>query len=299
MRLSALHLLLTYRCVYECDHCFVWGGPTQAGTMTRAEVSRILSDASGLGTIEWIWFEGGEPFLYYPVLLEGLREARSRGFRTGVVTNGSWATSPVAALAWLGPLAEAGVDTLQVSDDPLHEPDVPERRAAVARRIAGEMGFDVAPLVCTVPGVAQPPWCEGGAEVMFRGRATVKLVEGVERRPWDSFDACTRENLLLPERVHIDPYGNVHVCQGLTMGSLWWSSLTDLVRGYDPASDPVIGPLLRGGPAELVRTHALPHENAYADSCHLCYEARRSLRERFPDELAPGAMYGEADPGVE
>ena len=27
MKLSGLHFLLTYRCVYECDHCFVWGSP--------------------------------------------------------------------------------------------------------------------------------------------------------------------------------------------------------------------------------------------------------------------------------
>ena len=32
--LSGLHLLLTYQCTFECDHCFGWGGPFQTGTMT-------------------------------------------------------------------------------------------------------------------------------------------------------------------------------------------------------------------------------------------------------------------------
>ena len=27
MNLTGLHLLLTYRCNYDCDHCFVWSGP--------------------------------------------------------------------------------------------------------------------------------------------------------------------------------------------------------------------------------------------------------------------------------
>ena len=43
---------------------------------------------------------------------------------------------------------------------------------------------------------------------------------------------------------------------------------------------------------ELVRRYALPHADSYADACHLCYEARRALRARFPDVLAPDAMYG-------
>ncbi|MFQ6004291.1 MAG: hypothetical protein ACE5OQ_02215, partial [Woeseia sp.] len=36
--LSGLHLLLTYACNYQCDHCFVWGGPWQSGTMTLATI---------------------------------------------------------------------------------------------------------------------------------------------------------------------------------------------------------------------------------------------------------------------
>ena len=31
MKLTGLHLLLTYQCVLECDHCFVWGSPWQKG----------------------------------------------------------------------------------------------------------------------------------------------------------------------------------------------------------------------------------------------------------------------------
>jgi hypothetical protein len=35
-----------------------------------------------------------------------------------------------------------------------------------------------------------------------------------------------------------------------------------------------------------------PHEDAYADACHFCYEARRALRTRFPEILTPDQMYG-------
>ena len=38
MELTGLHLLLTYQCNLECDHCFVWGSPWQSGTMTLQNV---------------------------------------------------------------------------------------------------------------------------------------------------------------------------------------------------------------------------------------------------------------------
>ena len=77
------------------------------------------------------------------------------------------------------------------------------------------------------------------------------------------------------------------------MGNLSRDSLVDILERFQPTRDPVFGPLLMGGPAELVERHGLPHRAEYADACHLCYEARAALRERFPDVLCPGGMYGE------
>ena len=47
-----------------------------------------------------------------PLLLEGLKLARARGLRTGVVTNCYWATSVEDAVQWLRPIAELGVDVV-------------------------------------------------------------------------------------------------------------------------------------------------------------------------------------------
>ena len=88
MKLSGLHLLLTYQCNLECDHCFVWGSPWQSGTMTLRTVRHILQQAKDLGTVKWFYFEGGEPFLYYAVLVKGVQEAASLGFQVGIVSNG-------------------------------------------------------------------------------------------------------------------------------------------------------------------------------------------------------------------
>jgi len=104
MELSGLHLLLTYQCNLECDHCFAWGSPWQSGTMTLRNVRHILQQAKDLGTVKRSYFEGGEPFLYYAVLLKGIQEAASMGFQVGIVSNGYWATDVEDALEWLRPL---------------------------------------------------------------------------------------------------------------------------------------------------------------------------------------------------
>ena len=64
------------------------------------------------------------------------------------------------------------------------------------------------------------------------------------------------------------------------------------MRDYNPDTHPVIGPLLTGGPAEIVKKYELPHEHGYAYACHLCYLSRCKLRDRFPEILTPGQMYG-------
>jgi hypothetical protein len=42
----------------------------------------------------------------------------------------------------------------------------------------------------------------------------------------------------------------------------------------------------------LVRRYRLDCKQGYSDACHLCYETRRALRNRFPEILAPDQMYG-------
>ena len=284
--LSELHLLLTYRCNFSCSHCFVWGGPSQSGTMKIADIERILDEAEALGTIRRIYFEGGETFLYYPVLLAGVRSARRRGFEVGIVSNAYWATSDDDALAWLEPLAGDVVD-LSVSSDLYH--GAASDRPAIAGRAAEKLKIPNDVISIAAPGET------GGdrSPVHYRGRA-VTLADRVAPTPWDQFTECPWEDLQRPERVHVDVYGYLHICQGISIGNLFERPLAEIMRDFDPRAHPVLGPLLSGGPAEIVRRYGLAHEEGYADHCHLCYLARSALRERFPDVLVPDQMYGPA-----
>ena len=297
MKLDGLHLLLTYQCTYECDHCFVWGGPRQSGVMTLAQIGSVLQQAQDLGTAEWIYFEGGEPFLFYPVLLRAVKDSAALGFQVGVVSNGYWATSVADAREWLRPLAGL-VQDLSLSDDLYHNDPQVSHQVQYAREAAEELGFPTGvlsvaqPEACGASAVGQLPL--GESAVMYRGRATEKLAPRAAKRPWSEFSACPHEDLREPGRVHVDPFGNLHLCQGISVGNLFARPLREVCAAYDPEAHPVIGPLLAGGPTELVRHYKLPHEEAYADACHLCYEARCRLRALFPEILTPDQMYGVA-----
>jgi hypothetical protein len=296
MELSGLHLLLTYKCTLECDHCFTWGSPWQCGTMTLEQIRQILQQARELGTVRSIYFEGGEPFLYYAVMLAGVRLAAEMGFQVGIVSNSYWATSQEDALQWLRPL-QGLLEDLSVSSDMYHWDEKLSRQAKAAMAAAQELGIPIGLISISEPDSTDtahasgqlPP---GESAIMYRGRAVRQLIDQAARAPWEQFSECPYEDLRDPGRVHVDPLGHLHVCQGLSVGNLFEMHLARICERYDPDTHPVVGPLLAGGPAELVRRYALKHASGYADACHLCYEARLALRPRFPDILAPDQMYG-------
>ena len=298
MRLTGLHLLLTYECNLECDHCFVWGSPWQSGTMTLAQVREILRQGIELGTIEWIYFEGGEPFLYYAVLKKAVQEASEMGFRVGVVSNGYWATSKTDALEWLGPMAGL-IQDLSLSSDLYHWDREHAELTQHALNAAEDLNIPFGAISIAQPeafdaasAVGQLP--VGESSVMYRGRAAYQLAGRAAAHSWEEFTDCPYEDLREPGRVHVDPLGNLHICQGIVIGNLFEMPLTDICTSFQPEAHEITGPLLAGGPRELVLRYELPHEGFYADACHVCDHARRRLRKRFPEILAPDQMY--ADP---
>lgn len=296
MKLTGLHLLLTYQCTLECDHCFVWGSPWQNGTMTLSNVHEILKQAKAVGTIKSIYFEGGEPFLYYAILLSSVREANSLGFQVGIVSNGYWATSVMDAVVWLEPFAGL-ISDLSVSSDVYHWNEKLSRQAQNASAAAKKLGIPLGMIEIAQPEEANAVSIEGQlplgqSAVLYRGRAADKLASRAEKHAWDEFTECGHEDLREPGRVHVDPLGNLHICQGISIGNMFDKPLREICAKYDPDLHPIAGALLAGGPAELVRRYSLPYKSKYADGCHLCYDARLALRTRFPETLAPDQMYG-------
>ena len=286
-------------CNLECDHCFVYSAPSAKGTFTLKQIRDVLGEAVKIGTIEWIYFEGGEPFLFYPVMVEGVKVASNMGFKVGLVTNAYYATSEEDAEIWLKPLCEMGISALSVSDDSYHSEDEKDNAAKRVSAAAKRLGMPVNSICIEKPTVETTtekeedkgaPVIGGGAK--FRGRAVEKLLEGLPRRRWQELTECPDEDLKEPKRVHLDSYGNVHLCQGLSMGNMWKTPLSVLVKNYDADSHPICGPLVRGGPALLAKECGIDHDDEYVDACHLCYLTRLAMIDKFPEYLAPRQVYG-------
>jgi organic radical activating enzyme len=297
MVITGLHLIQTYKCNFECDHCFVYSGPEARGVMKISDIHRILVEAKNTGNVEWIYFEGGEPFLYYQAMLWGLRKARDFGFKTGIVTNAYWATSVKDAEEWLKPIVETGISALSVSDDAYHYGEAEENLAKHVYEAAENVGLLAGKITLEDPKKYMreiewkgKPIVEG--RVQFKGRAVEKLVADLPRQPWSRFDKCLDEDFSNQSRVHVDPFGYIHVCQGITIGNMNQTPLSQLLTTFEPERHPICEPILKGGPAELARRYNIEHEEGYVDECHLCYSARLRLRKRFPKILAPDNVYG-------
>ena len=262
-------------------------------------IQKVLNESTKTGSVRWIYFEGGEPFLYYPLLVQGVKLARSAGYQVGIVTNAYWATSEEDAELWLEPLLKNKLNQLSISDDSFHYGEVENNFAKRALIAAQKLGIETSticikqPCVNEQPGQGQgkgTPVVGGGA--MFKGRAVEKLTEGLPRRPWNELTQCPHEDLKSPSRVHIDPYGHVHACQGISLGNIYQTPLSELIQGHNVGVHPICAPLAKGGPAALAEKYRVDHEKNFIDECHFCYLVRRALLSRFPKFLAPKQVYG-------
>ena len=316
VRLEGIHFLVTYRCTYACDHCFVWGSPDADGTMTLAQLTSVIDQAAELGVTD-VYFEGGEPTLAYPVVLAAAKRARELGLDAGIVTNCFWATSLEDAKVWLAPFAELGVADLSLSSYAYFVEGADEERLRNAVLAARELGMRASVLEVGAPAdIGVPGACSGDVcEIMHKGRAAVALAPARASRPPETLVRCPFEDFTDPGRAHVGPDGELQVCQGISAGNVFAGGdgppapealaaplaggLQRVLDTYDPHERPVIREILAGGPWALARAagHS-PVRELYADECHLCYEVRAALRAagRHPAVVAPGQCYAENEP---
>ncbi len=248
--------------------------------MTADLVDEFLEEVASLGTVTEVCGEGGESFTRYEVLVHFLRRATELGLSAGALTNASWVGSREQAEERIGELMGAGLTNLGISTDEWHRQYIPVERVETLMAVCEGAGLAAARMETTLEGV------------MFRGRAAERLAGRRPERPAEEFTACPHEKLEAPSRLHLDCYGRLHLCQGLTLGE---GRPAEAVGAYDPERHPIAGRLLAGGPYGLGRyaaEHGFELATGYVDACHLCYRAREFLRPRFPELLGPDEMYG-------
>lgn len=294
--MQGIHIIMTYKCNLKCNHCFIYSDIDANGIMNFSLINKIIKEAQKVKTIDWIYFEGGEPFLYYPVLIESIKLAKKTGFKVGIVTNGYGAVSYSDALIWLAPLAKLQIDSLNISNDVFHyeEPNSP---ASFAFAAAQDLGIPASAISIEKPQKAGS--CNNekgkpivGGKLMFRGRAAEKLTKDLPETNKEDLQTCPYEELVSPKRVHIDCYGHIHLCQGLTMGNMNTKPLSKLILEYNYNLHPICNYLQNGGPHLLAKQYNIDIKDKCVDECHYCYLIRSNLINKFPQYLTPKQVYG-------
>jgi Histidine kinase-, DNA gyrase B-, and HSP90-like ATPase len=99
-----------------------------------------LNQAKEAGSVEWVYFEGGESFLFYQAMMAGINKAINLGFKVGIVTNSYWATSEEDALLWLSPLVNK-VQDFTISSDLYHFNEKVSQQSKYVTRIAERLSI--------------------------------------------------------------------------------------------------------------------------------------------------------------
>ncbi len=164
--------------------------------MTIATIRTILNQAKEAGMVEWIYFEGGEPFLYYQIMREGIIQAYNLGFKVGIVSNSYWATSEEDALLWLAPLA-GQVQDLTISSDLFHFSEKVSQQSKYVTQIADQLNIPLGVISIEQPdsqGVSTMGQITSEASsVMYRGRAAEQLAPKAVFHLTEEMIACPHE----------------------------------------------------------------------------------------------------------
>jgi hypothetical protein len=270
-----------------------------------------------------VHFTGGEPFLHYDLLLEGVRMAAELGIPRYVETSASWCIDYTEAVERFQALRDAGLQAVLISCSPFHAEKIPPARTLRALRAAlkvfGEdrvtvylpeyleliQLFDVdrptqiSEYLERFGQEATHRFLWQGYGIISGGRSGYELGHLVPRSPAQSFaeDDC-RLDLLYAHHSHFDLYGNFisGFCGGLTVGD--WHDLPQLLEEFRAGHyPPLVEVLVERGPYGLC---ALAEERygyrqlpeGYAGKCHLCVDVRRHLLNSGQfEELRPAGFY--------
>jgi len=120
---QSVAFLITDRCNGDCNFCGIERNVNQHDLPVET-ILNCIDQAYGLG-IPRIGFSGGEPFLRYEDMLESIRYANSKGVKSSVVTNASYAKDKKTGFNLVRELKDAGLENINISFDADHLENIP------------------------------------------------------------------------------------------------------------------------------------------------------------------------------
>lgn len=318
-----LGIIMSYQCQCACKHCLYNCGPRWKDWMSPQMLREALEVTQAWSHRFQIHFTGGEPFLNFPLLLEGVRIAVELGIPCYVETNAGWCLREEDVADKFTTLKEAGLSAILISCSPFHAEKIPPARAFLAihkaLEVFGQQGtivylphcleqvqlFDVektTPIArymerFGLERAGRMLW--DGYSIISGGRSGYALGHLTRKQPASAFRGqnCFLE-IIHAHHSHFDLYGNYisWFCGGLTVGD--WRNLPQILDDLRKRRfPPLVDILVRAGSFGLFEMAKAEYgyqelSEGYAGKCHLCVDVRRCLYQRGEfAELRPGGFY--------
>ncbi len=312
-------VMLTYQCTIACRHCLFACRPQNPNVVMSVEDTvNWLRDFSQLDRV--VHLSGGEPFMFYPTLIEASRRAGELGVPAHMIeTNASWAVSDEIVEKRFLELKETGILGMYFSCDPYHQEFVPIKRlrraVTIALEIFGEdnitAGMNALNDCSDMITITQDEERlrahvrAGGARMV--GRAFFALAQYLDERPiaalandgmWggnsrteNCASAFDPENMW---EIHADAYGNIQTNCGVILGNKSKMPTTEILSSEYLQRHPIVSILATEGPTGLIplaQPKGYQPREKYVQKCAMCFELRNFLRPHYPEYLGPAEIY--------
>lgn len=294
MRYHSLVLIPSDHCNITCRHCAPECGPAVRHPWDVAMLERCITEAVRIPNLRKnIHFAGGEPFLYFPQMLQLAGHGHKHGFGCSIVTNGFWGVNETRAERMIAKLVEQGLRRVELSVDHFHLEFLPARTIRQALCVLKRAGVFVCMRVVTTrrhqvdETLRQfTPEDLDGVEVnasglIPTGRAIREVSEDEYYVSADGVNGCCADFLNLTIR----PDGNVGPCcagaentPSLSLGNVHLASLDRIVK--DGERKQFLKQVVEEGPSSFfsrLREAGLGHKirAEYTSICQTCSELFR------------------------
>ncbi len=318
--LKVAAILFTYRCTISCRHClFACRGARPDVVMDAGRCVRYLEQLHQLGRV--VHIAGGEPMLYWDVLVEVLdRAARADVAPHFVETNCSFADGDAVVRDRFTFFKDHGLFGVLLSADPYHQAHVPPDNFLRARRIAREVFGPENVWATDAPEEQVRDYARIARDErrlaeyvrahtpMLVGSACGDLGRFVETYPIDrippqhGWNGQPRPRHCADEfgaeriwEVHIDPYDNIQTNCGVILGRADRMPIGEVLARGPAQANFIARTLSQAGPVGLAefarREHGFQIPEQSQQKCALCFVARCFLRKYYPRILGPGEIY--------
>jgi MoaA/NifB/PqqE/SkfB family radical SAM enzyme len=292
---SNIEIVVTSRCNIGCRHCIYDCKPFSKEKLSKTVIKDLVRQAAVLDSVRSVVFTGGEAFLEYNSLVEGISLCEELGLESSVVTNGFWALDSHITRQKLKGLK--GLKTLNVSTDSFHQEFIRADRIRNIIESCHELGINCGVRVSYLNDQVSEI---GMIKEQLKGLEGLYIISAMPVAPFGRAATLKDTGLTHVYETNgvpccgaddpvIDANGDVKVCPGglfshpgnnlLKVGNIYDETLEKIKKSTD--LNPIVHMLRLRGPSglvHLVRNQALKDEvqclppkiEEVRDLCSLC-----------------------------